>query len=291
MRKFQGRRKKTIKSIIVPIIVISLIFSGFSAGVDHADATALLAYGSTFGATFHNGTNIQVPEVDVYIIYTQVTGELDISYEFTIITNTTQNMTLVIAFPTWKSNTANISVALNMSQINCRALTWAELGWNSTDYEDFRFAEYWFYDALYAFLDLSLIQNTASIIEFSIKDEARNVDYFELKYFVDSIKTLDSNSHQRIHIEIIDEDGLLASESFVPNDFRTTNSYNDTTEAFWEFYVSEITFDIVVITLIFDIYHPPDNIIQYLLTNFGLAIIGVLGAAGVIALVLYRRRQ
>ncbi|MGY5882017.1 MAG: hypothetical protein RTV31_17365, partial [Candidatus Thorarchaeota archaeon] len=272
--KAQKRQAKTIKSVTVSIIAISLCLSGCSVFVDPVDATILLVYQNNNGAIFHNGTSLQMPGVNVSSIYIQETGSLTITYEYEISTNTTQNVTLAIVYPSWNAGsythfntTAEIAITLNSTPIDFRTLSWTQLGWNSSDYDEFNFETDWFFDALYAVLDLSLLQNTTSILKVNIQDEARNVDFFEMNHFVGSIRTLDSDSHLRIHFDVIDEDNLLGSSEFEPASFRTTRTYNETTEAIWDFNMSEIEFDTVRINLNFNIYHAPDSWPIYFFTS------------------------
>lgn len=151
----------------------------------------------------------------------------------------------------------------------------------------------WIYNTTYAVFDISLIHNTTSVIEVNFVgvDTFSGADIFYLQYFVGSTRTFDFDTHQGVHIEIIDEVDKITAKTFYPEDFRSIDTHNETTDAIWDFSVSEIGVDSILATLFIHTYLTTTTTTSLL--DLGVIIVGVVGIVSVVtlALVYFRRHQ
>lgn len=290
-------QRKTSKHYNVVLVMILLVICIVTAEPVHVDADVVYINLTSYGAPFHNGTDIRMPEADMQATLNLATDTSNFSCTYEIFTNTTQNMTLAIPYPTTYAGSYDVSVAANSTPIYYTHISWDQLGWNSSTYDEFNFNTDWIYNTTYAVFDLSLMHNTTSVIEVNILgvDTFSGVDVFYLQYFVGSTRTFYVDTHHRVHIEIIDEVDKITAKSFYPEDFHSIDTHNETTDVIWDFDVSEIGVDSILANLYIQTYTSTTTTTTTTtaLLDLGVIIVGVVGIVSVVtlALVYFRRRQ
>lgn len=129
-------KRKTSKHYNVVLVLILLIICIVTAKPVHVEADVVNINVTSFGAPFHNGTDIRMPEADMQATLNLATGTSNFSCTYEIFTNITQNMTLAIPYPTTYSGSYEVSIAANSTPIYYTRISWDQLGWNSSIYDE-----------------------------------------------------------------------------------------------------------------------------------------------------------
>ncbi len=219
------------------------------------------------GSTFHNGTDISMPYADVSINITRIAdyATVNMTAVFTIYTNVTQNATLAFVYPSFSKigivfmstdesgnpisfqTNGTMQIAANGTIMNYTIVFW-------DDFIESGFTDDFLYHAPFvhpfadfAVFDLELMANTTLI--FTVVSDSvhilTNTDLFQYYYIVGSARTFIGDTHEKIHLRIIEHAAFLETE-FHPDETLTVSQDGILTEAIWEFNISQFTEDVIV---------------------------------------------
>jgi len=268
------------------------------------DADMADVYTFDDGGTFHNGTDLHMPQANVSIEFNHAhNGDvISVSCDFEIYTSISQNTTLAFVYPNswdWSSNsdaTIWYSIIKNGDVLNFTTYSWEELGWNASDYSQFEPYDDWLSDALFSVFDVELIGNASTLI--SVEMNAWDFpwsNYFDFHYIVGSARTFTSDTHERIHVRIIENQPLYGI-NFGPNISLTVEENGIYTDAYWDFNVSDFEYDTIGFGAYINEYHPnipspstptptlPSGFIPWILTT-----VGIVSVFLVVWIILFRR--
>ncbi|RDE15053.1 MAG: hypothetical protein C4K48_05085 [Candidatus Thorarchaeota archaeon] len=219
------------------------------------------------GSTFHNGTDINMPYADVSINITRLIdcATVNMTAVFAVYSNITQNATLAFMYPSFN----RIGIVYNSTDVSGNPISFQTNGTmqiiaNATimnytivfwdDFIESGFIDDFLYHAPFvhpfadfAVFDLELTANTTLI--FTVVSDSvyilTDIDLFQYYYIVGSARTFIGDTHEKIHLRLIEHAAFLETE-FSPNETLTVSQDGIITEAIWEFNISQFTQDVIV---------------------------------------------
>jgi hypothetical protein len=229
--------KKTQTLILCSLILVSAVFIWIKPCSANPIAIGMVEDGSAL----HNGENISMLYADVKINITRIsdTAFIDLSGNYEIETNQTQNTTLAYVYPTMLAvGNLDMKIYMNDVEIEFTILTWHEIvesGFSEDLYEyTSQFADF-------ACFNISLAANTSVNLQVISHNNftLESAIYFQYNYIFGSARTFEKDTLERIHIHLVQERTFL-STSFAPDEYLSLSQNGITTDAIWEFNVSSI---------------------------------------------------
>jgi hypothetical protein len=236
--------------------IVLVLFSLFFISIQIPQCQANLGNVATMqeGSSFHNGTLISMPSADVDINITR-NGDyaiVNMTATFLVYTNITQNATLAFVYPSFASS-VNESVTNGTMQIqaNGTLMNYSIVYWD--DFIESGFNDQFWYEVPYihpfadfAVFNLELMANTTLV--FTIVSDSvfllTNINVFQYRYIVGSARTFEGDTHEKVHLHIIEETPFLELVLY-PNETLILTQDGIVTDATWEFDISEFTLDCI----------------------------------------------
>ena len=245
-------------------IIISLLLVGMNF-ITPIPVTADVSttYDIENGTTLHNGTDLHMPQANISIMFNHRTSgdSMSISCEFEIISNTSQITSLAFVNPhSWLYHVgSNASFAYFIYQdgnpLNFTFYSWEELGWNSSAYKNAIINDYWLDHAMFSVFEVELTCNISTLISVDVLIwDFPWSNYIDFHYIVGTARTFDSDTHQRIHVKVI-ENEPLNSLYFYPNASLSVEKNGANTDAYWDFYIRDFEYDEVRFSAYVELYH------------------------------------
>jgi len=288
-------RWKFLYAIIVWTLLSILLISN---QIPHSQANLGNVAMMQEGSTYHNGTFISMPSADVSINITRNEDYaiVNMTATFLVYTNTTQNATLAFVYPSFASSnlvndSQNDAVVTNgkmQIQANGTMMDYTIVYWD--DFIESGFTDNFLYNAPYvqpfadfAMFELELIANTTLV--FTVASDSvfvlTNINVFQYHYIVGSARTFQGDTHEKVHLHLIEESPFLDVE-FFPNETLILTQDGIVTDAIWEFDISEFSLDCIVLNA--QVRQSPN-------TNVDLAWMLVIGGVIVTTVFLYHRSR
>jgi hypothetical protein len=280
-----------IAAIVVLEFLTVLSLAAVCAIPARADI-ALMSYLDE-GVAVHNGTHICMPEAHVRVNITWDGGlHTSMRAEFHLFTNTTQNTTVGFVPPEligWgEGHTFHLAIDVNGSEMDYAMLNWSDLGVdNGFTTELVNALGTWLEEAQYAVFNIELQANSTSIISVtsSTSQVWSYVNWVGYNYIVASARTFEGDTHEVVHMELIEESPFL-NVSFWPNSCLTLTKEGIQTDAIWDFNVSEFQDDTVSMHATVQEYHGSGKPINLDWLFLSIEIIVIIA----IVVILYRKR-
>jgi hypothetical protein len=267
--------------------LVLLILTGItvSSAIDIPQVSAdmiVISY-MTEGAAVHNGTHMCMPEASVRVnikangsIYT------DLQADFSLLTNTTQNVTLGFVVPEVSAYSggvsSNLTISANNKEINYSILEWNDLGVAqgfSTELIDELGT--WLTRVKYAVFNLEMQANlTANLTVFSSQAySCLYVNQFVYSYIIASARTFEGNTHEIVHMKLVETVPFL-NVSFLPDSYLTLIKNGIQSDAVWDFNVSEFGDNSVQMFGVIKEYQGVPRPVNYVEIYFAAAVIVVI---------------
>ncbi len=260
-----------IRSIMFVILFCGLVLLPNSISYGQVIVSADLSTTEYFehGASFHNGTDVKMPEAyaEITVTHNENNESIYIKGQYQIFSEETQNATLAFVYPeTWlqwggKEDTfPNMTIFVNSTKINYTTYSWDNLGWNASEYEDIVDDGDWLTESAYAVFNVELLANSSIIIE--VEAEAVFIcraNYLSIQYIVGSARTFDSNTHQIVNVTIIENAPLAIADDtiyFIPGRYARVYPHGDITNIIWDFSISDFTYNSISVHMYINKFTP-----------------------------------
>jgi hypothetical protein len=281
--------------------LVLLILTGMtvSSAIDIPQVSAdmiVISY-MTEGAAVHNGTHVCMPEASVRVnikangsIYT------DLQADFSLLTNTTQNVTLGFVVPEVSAYSggmsSNLTISMNNGEINYSILEWNDLGVAqgfSTELIDELGT--WLTQVKYAVFSLEMQANlTANLIVASSQVYSSSyINEFVYSYVIASARTFEGNTHEIVHMNLVETVPFL-NVSFLPDSYLTLTKNGMQSDAIWDLNVSEFGDNSVQMFAVIREYQGGPRPVNHIEILFAAAVIVVIAVPLILKLISRLRK-
>ncbi|MBN2228592.1 MAG: hypothetical protein JW779_03290 [Candidatus Thorarchaeota archaeon] len=270
------------------VILGAMIFlAAVVSSLSHAPAVSadMIIMTSLYeGSSIHNGTHVYMPEANVSIfIKNQGSIFTNLQAEFQLVTNTTQNVTLGFVLPRISSYTvngpSNLTISANSTERYYTVMQWDDLVSSqgfSTECIDIYGT--WLEQAEFAIFNLEM-EADHTVVLTVVSDTEITPEYahvFEYSYTIASARTFENDTHEVVHIEVLENEPFL-NVTFSPQNYLTLSKEDIRSNARWEFDVSDFSTDTVSMWATIREYQPwglgPRNLSWLIFPAVGIVVI------------------